>query len=264
MNLETVLANYPPQRRDQTEEPPEDSNISVGGPEQKRVRLDDLLARALADVGYTRVAKLAYRAEWSTPQVEHILNFETQGTPKIFMFADAGLRNAEAEAFAERCQRRYTIPVIRDSKPASSPWFCPMHFSLGALAGWRAVSSYLNTLELSQAELTRIVQDSVTARLKPYVGGVTTLESLLEFLERDEEPMRWFRVGGFYRAALIVFLARSLGFAPHRIEATLLPLAREVLDGVDTAQTDSDGYVADIIRDADIAIAAGLNAPTAG
>ena len=254
--LDAAFGQREPEQRDRDETPaPEDSNISIGDPHQKRVRLDDLLTAALADVGYKRIAKLAYRADWSTTDVEHILSFETQGTPKIFMFASAGLRNAEAEAFADQCQRQYTMPVIRNSKFPFPSWFCSMHFSMNRLAGSKT-GAPVNTLELTQAELTRFVQGWVTTHLRPYVGSVTTLESFREFLERDEEPMRWFRVPGFFRAAIVAFLARKLGFAPHRIEASLRPFAREILHGVDTTRTDPDGYVANIIRDADGAIAA--------
>jgi hypothetical protein len=64
-----------------------------------------------------------------------------------------------------------------------------MSFSIGAFFGWPGWS--LNTREFSPNALARAVADPIRAKLIPYVGGVTTLQSLPSFLECDEEPMQW-------------------------------------------------------------------------
>ena len=115
--LTTVFADYEARRKKWREEPPpkeQDSNIPIGRKE-KRIKLDDLLTKALSEVGCLRIDKLTYRAEWNTPEVEHILAFDTYGTPKIFLTGEVGLRNVETEAFAVQCEQRYANPIIRDS-----------------------------------------------------------------------------------------------------------------------------------------------------
>jgi hypothetical protein len=118
---EAGLGDNDAEQMNQPQEAPDneqDSNVSVG-PKEKKVKLDDLLAGALAKVGYVRVGKLAYRAAWSTQDVEHFLTFDPYGTPKIYLQGDVCLRNKEADAFAEQCRCRYTSPVFEISLP---PW----------------------------------------------------------------------------------------------------------------------------------------------
>jgi hypothetical protein len=67
-------------------------------------RLDEILAPALAEVGYKKVAKRTYRGDWSTSDVEHTLTFDADGTPKVYLYGTAGLRNPRATAFADQCR----------------------------------------------------------------------------------------------------------------------------------------------------------------
>ena len=150
--------------------------------------------KALGEIGCEHVAKLKFRAPWSNAEVEHILSFEPYGTPKIFLAGDAGIRNGPAEAFARQCRHRYTVKVIRESTLVDPPWHCPMHLSLGMLFGWKS-GSYLNTQDYHPDDLARTIVQAVQSKLIPFVGGITTLDRLLDFLQRDQEPMRWFRVG---------------------------------------------------------------------
>ncbi|RBP15879.1 hypothetical protein DFR50_107149, partial [Roseiarcus fermentans] len=164
---------------------PEDSNIDVGEGKEKRVKLDPLLADALAKVGYRRVAKLAYRAERSTDDVEHVLTFDTYGTPNIYLRGDAGLRDRQAENFVNSHQDQYhpalVTRTLRSTGYRDPPWFCAMHFSLGAIAEW-GIQSSLDTTLFSRDELARKVQEAVQGKLAPYVGDITTTAKLLEFL----------------------------------------------------------------------------------
>ena len=233
----------------------ESSNILIGVGSEKPVKLDNLLTAALGKVGYKRIGELIYRADWSTPDVEHILSFETYGTPKEFLIGDLGFRNNEAEAFAEECQRRYSDPIIRNSDLTLPPWWCPMHCSLGMLAGWKSSNLYIP--RYSQAELGSQVVEAVRDFVRPYVGGVTTIDSLFEFLAQDTEPMRWFRVGGYFRAAEVAFLGCKLGVAPDQVEAILKRYRREMENGLDKRELTPDEYIAHIIRDARAVVGGG-------
>lgn len=256
--LNTSLANYAPQKQATEEKPTpyEGPNIYIEDSKQRKIKLDDLLAGTLAKVGYARVAKLTYRADWSTPAVEHVLNFDTEGAPKIFLYGTAGLRNAAAEAFARQC-KRYTIPVVRDSKPMASPWWCPMHFSLGMLGAWNGERN-INTLDFSPPELGDLIVGAISRHLKPYIGGVTTLRALFDFLCQDDEPMRWFRVGAYYRAALVANLGRQLGEPDERLQQVLRSHSANIMNCLDKTRTTADAYIANVIRDADISLAANV------
>jgi hypothetical protein len=234
--------------------PEEDSNIAIGARGKNRPKLDGLLAEALREAGYKRVAKLTYRTDWSTPEVEHLLTFDTYGRPKQFLTGDIGLRNREADTFAEQCQRRYAAPVIRNSDFVPPPWWCWMHCSLGMLANWKGAN--LNTPYYTQAEFMQKVAASVRDFLVPYVGGITTIERFYDFLAQDSEPMRWFRSGGYFRAAEVAFLGRKLGVAPDKLEQTLLPRRRETINGIDMKMLTPDEYIARIVGDAGEAVAA--------
>jgi hypothetical protein len=239
--------------------PPEDSNIEVGPPPQ-RPRLDDLLSKAVAQAGYRRIAKLTYRAEWSAEDVEHILAFDTYGTPKIFLCGDAGLRNAEADRFALQCQSRYAHPVVlrclRESGSVPPPWHCWLQFSIGDLFGW-SVRGSLNTLDYAPDALEAAIAGPVRDKLVPYVGGITTIAKSLEFAERDEGPMRWFRVAGYIRAAIVAYLAAKLGVARQETRDVLMKRAEYMANSLDTARFTPESFIDHILDDAEAMISGG-------
>jgi hypothetical protein len=256
--ISSVLGNPEswPRAAEDEPAPREDSNITIGARGKTRPKLDDLLAQALRQAGYKRVAKLTYRADWSTPEVEHILTFDTYGRPKQFLIGDIGLRNRAADAFAEECQRRYADPVIRRSDFVPPPWWCWMHGSLGMLANWKG--SNLNTPDYTQDELLETVAAAVRDYLTPYVGGVTTIERLYHFLAQDTEPIRWFRTGPHFRAAEVAFLGRKVGVAPGKLEELLSPHQRAMKNNIDATMFTPEEYIARIIQDAGAAVGAAL------
>jgi hypothetical protein len=236
----------------------EDSNIEIGSGKTKRVKLEDLLTKALAPLGYRRVDKLTYRADWSTIEVEHTLWFDSYGNPKVYLTGDAGLRNKEAEAFAQQCRQRYGSKIglrcRRESGKVDPPWFCPMHFSIGRMFDW-SIRSSLDTQDLSPGELARAVAEPIRAKLIPYVDGVTTEQRLLDLLESDKEPMDWIR-GPYYRAALIAYLARKLGVDRNKTKSVLLPRALYISNGIDKDWLTPESYIDHILDDADAALTA--------
>lgn len=128
----------------------------------KRKKLDDLLAPVLAEAGYKKVAKLTYRGEWSTPEVEHVLTLETYGVPKIYLYGDAGLRNPQASTFADQCTERYADPLIlrclRESGYVHPPWHSPTHFPIGLLIRGKLPWS-LDMSTYSPSELARTLAE---------------------------------------------------------------------------------------------------------
>lgn len=230
----------------------EDSNIALRGAAGDPATLDDLLGPALAAVDYSRIEKLVYRANWSTAEVEHILSFDTYGRPKEFLTGNVGVRNSDAEAFAEQCQRRYASPIIRNSEYVLPSWWCSMHCGLGMLAGWKSADTYVPNYK--PAELARKVVQAIEDFVLPYVGGVVkTPDDLYRFLSADSEPMRWFRVGGYFRAAQVAFLGCKLGIPLPEIEATLNRHRFDMKNGLDEKEMTPDQYIAHILRDAEAA-----------
>ncbi len=235
----------------------EHSDAAAGDVSRKRMKLDDILAPALAEVGYKKVAKRTYRASWSTDDVEQFLSFDTNGNPKQYLTGNAGLRNMKAEAFAEQCQQRYASKGYFQCMPKGGyvypPYFCPMHFSIGSLFGWEVGS--LDIWAFSPDELARSVLEPIQSKLIPCIGGVTTVERLHDFLESDREPLRWYMRGPYYRAALVAYLARTLGVARDKTKASLLTHSMWIANGIDTTRLTPETYINHILDDAEAAVA---------
>jgi hypothetical protein len=141
LNALQQIRDRSPRANDQNADPRsrEHSDAASVDVKRKRMKLDDILAPALAEVGYKKVAKLTYRASWSTEDVEQFLSFDTYGNPKQYLTGDAGFRNLKAEAFAEQCQQRYASKTYFLCMPKGGyvypPYFCLMNFPIGWFFG---------------------------------------------------------------------------------------------------------------------------------
>jgi hypothetical protein len=221
----------------------------------KRAKLDDVLSPGLADAGYRKVAKLTYRGEWSTPEVEHVLTFETYGAPKDYLCGDAGFRNRAAEAFAAQCRQRYAnrgiLRALRDYK--YPPWFCSMHFSIGDLFDWENRES-IDMTDYSSDELARTVAGMVRSKLVPFVRDIVSMRALLDILMQDERPMTWVRTGGD-RSAIVAYLAAIAGADRAKTRATLLKHAGLINTWVDRPRLTPETYIEHILDDATAAAA---------
>jgi hypothetical protein len=237
----------------------ENSDAASGDANSKRIKLDDMLSPALAEAGYKKVAKLTYRAGWSTDDAEQFLSFHTSGVPKQYLWGDAGLRNMKAETFAEQCQQRYASQTYFRCMPKGGyvypPYFCLMYFEIGSLFGWESGS--LDMWSLSPDELARAIVEPIHSKLIPCIGGITTIERLHDFLESDREPLRWYMRGPYYRAALVAYLARQLGVAREKTKASLLTHAMLIDNGIDTTRLTAESYIDHILDDAESAISGG-------
>jgi hypothetical protein len=212
-----------------------------------------LLAAVLAEIGYERVAKLIYRARWSTPAIEHMLRFDTYGNRKIFLTGDPGMRNAEAEAFATRCRRLYTTGLMQQ-RDEIDKWWCTIHFELGGVCGWSPRNS-LRTVDYTPPELANRVVDDIRAKLIPLVATIRSSADLLRFLEKtDETTPPLLQMGGYYRAAQIAFLARNLGVAREAISRVLLGFSIDIRNGIDKSRFTPETYIDQILDDAETAI----------
>ncbi len=191
-------------------------------------QLDELLAPALQSAGYRRVDELTYLANFSTVDVEHTLTFNLSGQSRTWVSGDAALSNAPAATFAQQSYERYANPMmlstLRQSGYVDPPWFRPMRFSIGMICDWGRLCA-LDVRRFSPAELGVTMAEAVRTKLVPYVGPITTREALLDFLKRDEEPMRWFRVRALFRAAMIAYLSRWLDVPRELTIARLLERA---------------------------------------
>ena len=234
------------------------SDITPSGAKRKRTKLDDALAAALSHVGYRRIAKFTYRGEWSTPVVEHVLTFDAYGVPKVYLSGDAGLRNPQASAFADQCLSRYGTPqflkVLRESGYVYPPWWCQTHFPIGRLFGWKVRSS-LDMTFLSSEDAASSVAKSVAADLLPLVRRVVSLETFLDFLARNEEPLLWVRAGPGTQAAIVAYLACAVGCSRVWTRAQLLRDPKLMLGSIDSARLTPEAYVDHILDDAEAAVA---------
>lgn len=211
--------------------------------------LDELSLRAaMADVGYQRLKRYVYRAEWSMPEVEHFVYFQLYGTPREYLAADFGIRNKEAESFAIRSIQAYggdLYQLLRHDDRSD----CFMRFSLGQLASW-GIRSSLKISAMSGAALAEKIKHDITQQLFPIIRDVTSLDRLLALLLVDAEPYPWIRCNGAMRAAMIVNLACRLGKHPSEIPTLLTPHNKEIANNLRKApDPDPNSYVERIIED---------------
>jgi hypothetical protein len=66
---------------------------------------DALMQRELEAIGYDRLRKYAYRASWSTAEVEHFLYLGKDS--RQYFTAEFGLRNPAAEEFSVEAIAKY-------------------------------------------------------------------------------------------------------------------------------------------------------------
>src|ERR1041385_656742 len=147
------------------------------------------LINALADLGYRRLKRHIYRAEWST-EVEHFLYFRLHGRPADLLMADAGIRTKESESFAIRSIQTYgaqAYQLIRHDERSD----CFMRFDLGGFASWGMGNSLFVSSMPGRALAAKIKRD-VEKTLFPVIRNVTSLDTLLSFLLTDEEPCPWY------------------------------------------------------------------------
>jgi len=107
--LELIEANYSPQQIDLTHNgQPASPTTPSPDTSSKRPSIHATLAEALRRVGYSRIDKFAYRDLSATPEAEKILYFQANGRPRTMVSGWAGLRNPEAQAFAQACVHTMT------------------------------------------------------------------------------------------------------------------------------------------------------------
>jgi hypothetical protein len=205
---------------------------------------------ALADVGYRRLKRNIYRADWST-DVEHFLYFQLYGTPRDYLTADFGVRTKDAEIFAHRAIQAYgpdihrLVPSYFDERTD-----CSMIFSFSLLASWGTRSS-LRISSMPGPALAAKVKDDVEQKLFPLIRQVTTCDRLLTLLDTDTEPYSWVYTNGAMRAAMMARVAwHQLGLRAEQIRALLLPHEKEIGLNIDGApDPNPQSYIERIIAD---------------
>jgi hypothetical protein len=207
------------------------------------------LTHALADIGYRRLKRRTYRADWST-EVEHFIYLQLYGTPADFLAASFGIKTKESERFAIQSMQTYGSEVDRLGRHDERS-DCYMRGSLGQLASWGMRSS-LTVSSMSGPALAAKIKHDIEALLFPVIRGITSLDLLLRFWLADAEPCPWYRCNAAMRAAMIVNVARRVGVAPAEIRKLLEPHLRQIgRPHLHKAlEPDPGSYVDKVIRDA--------------
>jgi hypothetical protein len=207
------------------------------------------LKSAMAELGYKRLKRYVYSADWSTSDVEHFMYYSLYGTPKDFITADFGVRNKEAEIFAIGAIKRYggdLYQLLRYDEKSDTF----MRFSLGTLASWGLRSS-IKISSMTGDALAKKIQTDIREKLLPIIGAVRTLRDLLSFLLIDEEPRPWVRCNGAIRAAEIAHLAVRVGLDPAEICKLLNPYHNWIKTNLaDTSDSNPESYIKRVVDDA--------------
>ena len=146
---------------------------------------ENVLVTALNAVQYERIAQLIYKANWSTPEVEHFLFFSVHGSPEQFLNAHFGFRNPAAQDFSFRSILKYGGEAFRLLKQDSRT-DCFLRFSFHRLQPTRRWSLHIS--EFSAPELSRLLEVTIRERLFPAIRAVTGLRELLQVILADQEP----------------------------------------------------------------------------
>ena len=208
-----------------------------------------ILTARMNEIGYRRVDRHIYRADWSSEDVEHFIYFSLYGTPNDYLAADFGLRNQRAQTFAQDEIRRYGGPVYQLMK-MNKKAHCSMNFPLGSLASWGPRSSLRISSMSNQALVMKIIED-IKTRLLPLIRNVTSIDHLSSFLCQNAESHAWLRSNGAIRAGMIIELMLRTGISVIELEIMLEPyhdrIASNLLDAQDP---DPSAYVKKVIDDA--------------
>jgi hypothetical protein len=161
----------------------------------------------LVDAGYERVDEFAYKAIWSTPEVEHFIYLIEEQKKKNYLTGDFGIKNSLAEAFSCDSIHIYGGDIFKCFRCAE-PTTCAMRFSFARLEP----SAWPMTLAgLSETEFAQRLRDFINNYLLPAISHVTTLLDLFSLLAADTSHCPWVASNGAIRAAQIVALAGQLG-----------------------------------------------------
>jgi hypothetical protein len=206
------------------------------------------LTSAMATIGYLPMEPCVYRAEWSTPQVEHFIYILFYGEPKAYLTADFGLRNGDAQAFALRSIRKFggeLYQLMRHDEPSHNP----MRFSLGRFLSWGPRGS-LKISTISAEDLGKRIASDVRTHLFAFIRDVTTLERLLTTLLLDSPPCPWINSNGAIRAGVIVHLARRLGMNSRDVFDLLAPHKGAIASAlVKAPDPDPESYIRNILSE---------------
>lgn len=184
-----------------------------------------LVKRALAVLKYQRVKPMVFQASWSTTDVDHFLYLEIHGMLER-LSVEFGFRNSLAQDYGVRCINKYR--GFLQFKLQDPRVDCLMRFPLGLLAGRSPVHWSIYISELSITGVADKLSSDIQEYLMPMVRDVTNIESLLEILLEDSDPIAWFRTSGGIRAAKIAYLAHRLGMGPEQIRALLIPHQKSI------------------------------------
>jgi hypothetical protein len=203
---------------------------------------------------YARLKRFSYKANWSTPDVEHFLFFSTYGNPRAFLTADFGVRNVDAQNFSVKSIQAYGGGayhlVARDESNQ-----CYMRFPLGKLAGWAPRWS-LTFSKMSDGDLAELLTWAIREMLFPVIRDVTNLDRFISLLMCDEEPVRWVHVNGAMRMAQIAYLARRLGMGAIEIRSMLERRANKIRAHLGRGALDPAAYIDQVIVDSETAVLA--------
>jgi hypothetical protein len=206
---------------------------------------------ALARLGYRRRKRLVFRADWSTPEVEHFIYLNLYGAPKEFLAIDFGIRNDQAQRFGiEEIQKYGGRPYSAMKLDREND--CSMIFSFGLLSHWSPRwSLYLPSL--TETELAAKIETDIECLLLPKIRGLKSNGDLLRMLISDVAPFCWKFSNGAIRAAQIANLGRQVGMDSKAIRSALQQFQKHIDSALPKDRTNaSSSYLDNIVEDSRI------------
>ena len=179
--------------------------------------LSQEICRAMENIGYERVASLAFKARWSPKDVQHFVYFLEQRKERHILNGSFGMRNEEAEKFGVLSIRNYGGEIFKIWEH-NETIDCSMRADLGRLSRrhWP-----LPLMDVAPHLSARQLRDYFTNWLIPEARQIATADQFMALLVDDRPLLPWVTCNGALRAAQIVALGCLSGANKAEIECLL-------------------------------------------
>lgn len=213
------------------------------------------VGKQVETLGYSRVDKKTYRANWSTSEVEHYLYFEM--SDNISIGASFGLRNIVADHFAIESVAKYgheNFGIAYQKYGQNWKAGCSMRFGFSQFDKYsQKLWPYFDLIGYKPEDLASFTKEFVTKYVLPLVQPITDLETYFAFLVADKEPTPWLASNMPMRATQIVCVSCQLGYENSKTRELLSPYDKLIANGLHRPYTDAkafvDEYIENVIHD---------------
>lgn len=185
----------------------------------------EIASEAMASMGFAVCALLGnggvlYRGQHSTKDVEHIVILRAL-TERPALVGQAGLRNAQAEAFSHAAIRHF-VPHMFFNESFAVGASLMIRQDFARFRGGTGVWS-IAVPENASSQSASLLLSEVRDVIAPALENVRTQEQLTSVLLKNEPPFTWLGCNKAIRALQIISLLEAIGHSDDEIRRALEP-----------------------------------------